>query len=422
VRTLLIGVLLALTGTALHFGGQQLWAEYRFHTARQALARRQFFRARSDLEVCLRQWPKNPEAHFLAARIARQAGYLDEAARRLDLCQFLRGPRQAIALERALLRAQQGDLTPDLETYLRTTAESDPSNGVTILDALSEGYRGLYRLNDARDCLTSWLEQEPDSVAALLRRAWVLERLDQFEKARDDYWTALGLEPNNNATRLRLAQVLTRLGQTAELTEAAALFEGLQRQRPGETPVVLGLAQCRVRLGQVEEAQRLLDNLAAAQPGEASVLLERGRLALQQGDAAAAEPWLRRAAQRAPSDYQVCYALYQCLRQQGKDAEAKECRTRMQQVEADLLRLHDLTEQLQQRPYDAWLRCEIGKIFLYNGEKHEGELWLQTTLRIDPRYEPARSALADYYEATGRPEQAAAYRRTPPDREATTAP
>jgi tetratricopeptide (TPR) repeat protein len=387
----------------------QVWAGYHFGAARMALERRRFDQAGRHLDCCRAVWPRDPDVALLHARLARQTGLEAEAERRLEACRRLGAAPDAIALEGALLRAQQGDLTPELEASLRACIDQGRGDPVLILEALSRGYAHSYRLRQALACLDDWLGRRPDDLEALLGRGWVYERLHQYDKARDDYRGAADLDPLADEPALRLAQVLLLLDQSP--AEAAAIFERLGRRPAPDPAAALGLAQCWIRLGRSDDAQQLLDLLAAERPHDAQVLYERGNLALQTGEASEAEAWLRRAAALAPHDYQVNYALLQCLRSQGHDVEARDLQARLRQLEADLRRIDALNEKLEQRPDDAALRSEIGRLFLRHGEAREGVLWLKSALQVEPGHRPAHEALAQYYEDHGEPESADRHRR-----------
>jgi Flp pilus assembly protein TadD len=401
--------LLAASALGLALAGRQAWAAHRYHAALAALDRRDFDAAAAHLDGCLLVWPTSVEVRLLQARLARQAGAYAEAERRLEQCRRLHGPRDAVSLEEGLLRAQQGELTPELEDTLRARADQGGPDEALVLEALGRGYSRCYRLNDALGCLDRWVGCRPDDVQALLGRGWVHERLRRYEEAEADYRRAVALVPQMEEPALRLAQLLLLLGRQPE--EPAALFERLWQGPSHDRAAGVGLAQCWLKTGRADEARRLLAVLAAEAPRDPNVLFERGNLALQQGNPAEAEDLLRRAAALAPHDYQIQYALYQCLQQQGRDAEARAAQERVRALEADLLRIDELTERLQRRPYDPALRCEIGRLFLRGGERHEGELWLKSALLADPHYRPAHQALADYYDQNGEPTLAARHRR-----------
>jgi tetratricopeptide (TPR) repeat protein len=407
-KALVAFALLAVIGV----GGLPLYFSWRFSSrlsaARQDLERRDAAAARAQLRLCRELRPGDPEVQLLLARASRLDGFYADAGYRLDLCHNLGGPEDAIALERALLAVEQGRWSLPLEEQLQTYIDRDHPELPAILDTLSQGYVKVYRLDSARYCLDLWLQRQPNNTRALLRRGWVRERLHQFEEAAADYRRAVAAEPDNAAARSRLAQVLLFLEQAEE---ASGLFESLGRQGQEDLPVLLGLARCRRKLGDSGAAERLLEELAARAPSDAAVLLERGRVALERQHPEQAETWLREAVRLTPHDYQANYTLGLCLQQRGKREEAAEYQRRLPQIEADMKRLGELTDRLQSRPYDADLRCEVGRLFLRNGEPHEGVLWLQSALQIAPDHRPAHQALADHYEHDGKPDLAAPHRQ-----------
>jgi Flp pilus assembly protein TadD len=407
-KALIVCALLALVGVGL----LPLFLSFRFtsllRAAREDLERRDDVAARIHLRICRDMRPGDPEVHLLLARASRLGGFLADAEYRLNLCKELGGPEESITLERSLLRVQQGRWSLPLEEQLQKYIDQNHPDLPGILDTLSQGYMAIYRLDSARYCLDLWLERQPNNAQALLRRGWVRERLHQDEEAAKDYRQAVAAEEGNATARMRLAQVLLRLDQAQE---AGVLFESLRQRGEEDIPVLLGLARCRRKLGETEAAERLLEELADRAPQDSNVLLECGRLALEQSRREQAESWLRRAVRLAPHDYQANYSLFLCLQQLGNEEEAEEYQRRARRIEADMKRMNDLTDRLQGRPYDADLRCAVGRLFLRNGQPREGVLWLQSALQVAPDHPPAHQALAEHYEQDGKPDLAAPHRR-----------
>jgi tetratricopeptide (TPR) repeat protein len=175
--------------------------------------------------------------------------------------------------------------------------------------------------------------------------------------------------------------------------EALAQYRWLAERVPDRPPVRLGLARCYRRLARPDEAAPLLDGLLREFPDHGETLWERGELDLEQGRVAAAEPLLRRAAALRPFDRRVQYATYQCLLRLNRPVEAEPYNARVKQLDADLIRLNAVRNEVMRQPNNAVLRAEGGVLFLRNGEREEGLRWLQLALRIDPKCEAARSAL-----------------------------
>lgn len=407
LKALAVVALLAVIVIGLGLAGLRAWAHHLERSAREAIGRRDYDRAQEQLQAALRLRPHSPDLLLLRARLTRMLGQYDQADRALDAARQYGASAEAVSLERGLLRVMQGQMTVPQEVALRNLVNAGHPDTVFILEALTQAYTRSYRLKDARDCLDVWLQERPDDYPALMARGWVFERQLLFDRARDDYRRAAQVAPDPTEAELRLGQALLELGDNQA---ALPVFQALAERHPNHPAIGLGLVQSHLKLAQLDEAQALLDRLLADHPREAPLLLERGNLALQQGDPEAAEPWLRKAAELLPHDYQTNYVLWQCLRQRGKHEEAKQVDARVRQLQEDAEKMRALTDQLQGRPTDASLRLEIARIFLRNGEKREGLLWLQAALQLEPQNRAVHRALARYYEEKGDHAAAAPHR------------
>jgi Tfp pilus assembly protein PilF len=400
--------LLLIIWAAGYAGYRYYRAEADFQAAEAACRQRAFGRARRLLEAYLNEWPDSPRAHFLLARTARRNGLPVTAEHHLESCQRLEGPTERIALERTLLQVQQGGISHAIEAQLGQSVALNHPDSAQILEALSVGCLTSYRFGSALVYLNQWLEREPENAQAYLWRSLTHERRLDFGSAADDARHAMNLDPDHAEAPLRLAQVLFL---KKDFRESAELFERLHAKQPDNPVVGLGLARAQLNLNQTEAAGKILDELVRRFPHEAPVLLEWGRLAMQVEQAAAAEHWLRRAAAQAPYDYQTNYTLFLCLRQLGQTEAAQKIEGHLKRLTQDNARFRELTERLQQYPYDLAVRCDIARIYLSENQSREAVVWLRSALKIDPGYHPASQLLADHYEKNGEPALAAAYRR-----------
>jgi predicted Zn-dependent protease len=392
-------LVLALLGLATALGAPHLLAEYHFRAAVRAAERHRLSEARLQLKSCLRASPDSVRVHFLAARVARRCDERDEAEKHLRDCERLEGGRaEAVVLESILLQAQTGDLPRETEEYLTGRAERDPAEAPLILEALAAGYLETLRPPAALRCLDRVLKTQPDNPRALFLRGEARERLTRYD-AVEDYRRALDLDPENDRTRLRMAEALFTFGKTEA---AAAEFAALHRRQPADPAARLGLARCCYEAGQLDRARELLDELLAEDSQNPAALRERARLALELGQGAEAERWLRLALAGDASDRDANHLLFEALRQQGKDEEAhtqQECNGRLHD---DLRRIGEiLNHEMSERPRDAALQCELGRLYLRYGKDKSGLRWLLSAVQADPHYRPAHQALADYYERTG---------------------
>jgi predicted Zn-dependent protease len=275
--------------------------------------------------------------------------------------------------------------------------EQDHPDTPLILEALAHGYLQHYRLPEARVCLNLWLERQPDNPQALaLLGQFHLDYERATDRAVEKYRRAVELDPDHEEARLGLAIALL---QSTGFAEAAVHLERLRQCQPNNLRVGVGLAECRYALDEPDEALRLLDRVLARQPQFAPALALRGRLALENGQYEAAETWLRQAVRGSPGDHQARYNLIRCLNHNDKVPEAQGHEKWLKQREQDVKRFHEIvTRDLAKKPRDPVLHCTLGELLLRSGHQAEGLRWLESALRQDPHYAPARRALAEYHE------------------------
>jgi tetratricopeptide (TPR) repeat protein len=382
--------------------------EFRFWRAERAARARDFPEARQLVMANLAHRADSARDRFLLARVDRQSGAFDDASEQLDYCQEIEGASARVRLERALLQVQQGSVTHEAEAQLADYLQQGHPDTDYILEALSLGCLTNYRFASAVTYLTRWIDRQPDLAQARIWRSLAYERLVEYALARDDARQALALSPDKFETRLRLAQTLLL---ATEYEETAPLFAQLYQEHENDPVVAMGYAQAEEKLGHSEEAAAILDRLVARFPTETAVLLERGRLALQMNQGALAEGWLRSAARLAPANYETQYALLQSLRLQGKTQEALAAQAAVDRLSAAGVRLHDLNEQLKQRPYDIAIRCDIARLYQEQGSDKDALEWLQSAIRMDRAYPLANRLLAEYYERSGQTALAEPYRK-----------
>jgi tetratricopeptide (TPR) repeat protein len=364
--------------------------------------------------------PGKPEAaqeQFKAARAARRAGNWAEAERRLKECERLKAPAEAVALERKLLAAQQGDVA-GVEKDLIDAVRKGHADSVLILEALAQGYHEACRPRYEYRALDEWRQRKPNDPQVLYRLGRVVEDLSRGRngnwnngpspEALRFYRRAVEADPKFDAVRLRLAEGLLEQGK---LDEAGEHFQRVLQRRPKDPAAVLGVARCEFMLGRTEEATKLLDGLLADHPRHVLALVERGKVALQEGQAAEAEGWLRRALKQAPSDYQAAYVLFTCLTLAGKEAEARAVRARLESIKAERERLDECRKAAERAPQDPAPRSEAGTILLKLGEDEEGLRWLRSALRVGAKHRATHRALADYYRAKGDKDRAEKHRK-----------
>jgi tetratricopeptide (TPR) repeat protein len=402
-------VLLGVFVAAVFWLRPHLSAWYHFRAARSALIRYHSREAIEHLRICLQTWPKDAQVLFLAARSARRAGNYAEAEIALSKYEDQRGNDDAAALERTLLRAENGDVDRT-SGFCKHWIEQGHPDAPFIFEAMIRGYLRTYRLSEARRLLQYWRQTQPDNPQTYFVEGELHDCELLASDAAASYQQVLQIDPEHEEARLNLTAAL--LEQKA-FAEAIPHLEHLRQRQPDNLQTAVRLAACLAFQGQQQEAVNLLDDVLARQPDFAPALAERGKIALTQEEYAAAENWLRQAVERNPSDQPVRYSLVQCLRRLGKETEAQQQEQQLHQLEADLKRIGKIARQdMPQAPHNAALQCELGVILLRNGFVEQGLRWLNRAVQQDGPCPAAHQALADYYQRIGNAEQAELHRRS----------
>jgi tetratricopeptide (TPR) repeat protein len=394
---LALGVLI-LAGVSGGLFGLHWWTRHQLRTAKDLLADLRFEEAGRLLDDYLRIRPSDAEALLLAAEAKRRAGDPEAAEYHLNEFDRRQGQTPASSLERVLLLAERGGFG-NKEFWLRARLENGDADPIVLLEALTRNYQSVGRLDDALLCLGDLLKERPFHPRALVWRAQIWLRLGKWDDAVEDARRAVEVRPDSLEARLIWAQANEHVGQA----EKAVREYGWLYERGQKSPdVVLGLGRCWQDLGRFAEARQVLAAFLAEQPERADVLVERGRLALREGGTTPAEPYFRRAVVADPNDLDANRFLLRCLEETGGNAEESALVDgRLRQLEIRDGRIAQLRSEVLAAPNETEPRYRIGMLLLESGQE-EGLEWLASVLNLDPRHEPARAALAAYYQRTGR--------------------
>ncbi len=408
-------LILSLVGGTAVLAAPHLNAWHDLAAGRDAVEHFHAEESRRRLDACLTVWPDCIEARLLDARAARLAGDFNAAENQLREAERRQNPpSEALVREWAMFHVGYGDLDGDAADYLRNEIRRDPdvAPSAPAREALAEGEIRMYRVLDALNGLKEWLDLRPNEVQALKLRGDLYWQIGARLQSVDDYQRVVDLDPARQEIRERLAIGLIEKGRYEEALKQLAV---VRQGKPNDPHIETSVARCYKWLDRPEEAQRILDGVLARRPDYGPDLLEHGRMLLQAGRPSDAEEQLRRAVQALPHDYEANFALADALEKEGKSSEAKTQNERAQRMKDRDARIVELTtRQMNLRPRDPALQCELGKLFLEGGDRTAGERWLLSALRLDPHYRPANEALVKFYEEEGDAEKAAFYREEAP--------
>ena len=397
-RTALLAIL-PLVAFAAWQARSQLMARANYMDAVAALGRDDPAAARQYLELCLATWPRDADAHFLAAQAARRGVDLVKARKHLEAAGEFGRPADDLAAERDLMAAQSGRHAEVEAALLRRLAEGHPES-VEIVAVLLPVFMAEFRLIQAEELTSRWVELQPDSPRAWGYHGDVLERLRKKSPAVVALRRQVELAPDDARACLNLARLLLECHEAPD--EAAGHVERLAAADPNDPTVLVQLAACREAQGRTDEAVALLDRVIAGPGVDAKALHARGRIEMQRGHPPAARDFLRRAAGLDPSDVELLYTYYLCTQQTGTPAEVREVEQRWRRSESDLKRVGELARAINGTPHDPDPRREMGEMFLRNAKTVEGLRWLGSALAIDPKHAATHQVLALHYEQAGR--------------------
>ncbi len=398
-RRVLLAFALAAVALGLGLLSGPLRGEYHLRRARAAAEAQDFPRAYGQAVQALRLRPGLADAHLLAARCARRAGLLKEAAEHLEAFQVLHKsiPEEA-RLEWRLLHAQEGRLG-DVEPALRRDVDGGHADRALMLEALVQGYMKLEQYDVGQAALAKLLAANPESVWGIYWRGRVMERGGKVDEAEADYRQVLARSPDHVEARMRMTELL--LGDRPG--EALGHVDYLLRLRPDDAGLRVARAVCLKAMGDADAAARVLDDVLADHPDDARALSERGLVAVQSGRATEGEKWLREAVRLRPAAEDTHYHLYQCLAQQpGRAAEARRQFEEWHQAKEEANRLMELGTVLRAKAlHDPALMHEWGTLLLKAHHDEQALACFDLALRLRPDYQPTHRALEEYHRAKG---------------------
>ncbi|MGE3819502.1 MAG: tetratricopeptide repeat protein [Isosphaeraceae bacterium] len=249
-------------------------------------------------------------------------------------------------------------------------------------------------------------DNEPDRGFQLLARAATLDpadfrpwyasgatmlRLgDRYSTAVEVFREALKRQPDHAPSRIGLAEALIGTGESRE---SGALVDALLRENPDD-PRVLRLAARRARLASDDASTIHFASEAIARDAddvEARVI--RGQSLLRSGQAAEALEDARHATSLAPRDTAALALAAQAAGVLGlkKVAEVWSDMLRQQRERAE--RVERLRVEVEARPDDLSLRCELGRAAADAGLTSLARRCFRIALERDPDHAEAKQGL-----------------------------
>lgn len=351
------------------------------------------------------------EFEFWRGVAYRRAGQLSIALDCIERAQQLGWSKADTRREKVLLLFQSGRVdqaAPLVEELLAEPLDNETAE--EVYDCLVQGYLSEYRLNDARTCMEYWLEWQPRSVTARLRRAELFGFVEDPKRQEEDLREIVKFAPEVTEAHFKLAQLLLSQRQVQDaLTE----YRWCVAHDPGNGPALLGIGACLRQLGKLPEARRAFEAGTKCElkpEDEAYRLAEQAEIDLVEKKNQDAVEALTRAVELVPDDGKYRYALSSALSKAGQRELAERQMHEWQKLDKQESRLYDLEHEIFLHPRDADLRYEIGLLLREQGHEDKSYAWLTSALRCDPNHRGTHRALAEHFELSNQPDEAEKHR------------
>ncbi len=223
--------------------------------------------------------------------------------------------------------------------YLEQVRQWSPDAGTDANYVLGLCYLNANRYDDARRSFAVQFDESPDSGAAWLTLATMLNHANLPRQAAIEAQKALDIAPG-----LPLAHFL--LGEIAlldsNIDEAIKQFEAEQKINPSYAPVYERLGDTYLRVNRLDLAQQSLTKALSLDMSSTGPFILMGRVLLRRHDAQTAIMYLKHAEKMDPANYITHASLAQAYRLAGQEEDAKR--------ENELAAQNHLSNQLKLEP------------------------------------------------------------------------
>jgi Flp pilus assembly protein TadD len=332
------------------------------------------------------------ESEFLRARLNRKRGNWSEVRDSLLQARKLKYPVDLLEREQWLTQAQSGQLR-QVEARLPQLLTDPRDDGAEICEAFVNGYFLNHRMSEVVRLLDAWVADFPKDPEPLLIRGKIRIEQQFLKEAEADLQAASTLAPSSVAITLELANLLILERQVDSALEH---FHKLVIAHPTEMRSRIGEAKCLRLLNRFPEARSAVQKVLELDPSNREGLVELGLVQLELEDYQDARATLQQALVINPRSLVVRQALARACRATGDMVHAREHAEYVAEAQAALAKADQLASRVGQRPHDADICYEIGRIYLRYAVPERGVQWLRSALDCDPNHQAAKQALTEF--------------------------
>jgi len=360
----------------------------RYRTGTKALDANDLTKVREIADELLQSKDYAPLGQALEGFLLVRSGKLDEAmslAERLSEIPVLQAECYLIAGEVFTKRLQY---LAALDAFTNA-AKKDPSN-VRAHRWLAVVYHDTGAMNKATEHLRIVASLDPTDLRSLRFAGMIHREYEKFEDSVTDYQNALKRNPPAKVAdeiRLELAESLLKLRQLEEVQQTLAAVVSKSASRSAL------LAESLETAGQVDEAMAAAKEALEMDSNHLRSRLVLGRLYNGNRQWDQSIECLQPVVAQYPAEHEPMFLLGRALISSGKEDEGKKWLTESKKFKDTFLKFSELNAAAVNRPQDAALRIEIGKLAEELQKVGIARTWYLAALGLDPSNVEAKEAL-----------------------------
>lgn len=376
----------------LAFFSKSLSSGYLKKKGQAALVNSRLAQAYNAFEHAARLDESDPEARFLLARVCRRMGNFVEMESHLSASLELGFSPARIRRERILAEAQVGRVRSPGKTLseLLLSAQGDERE---ICLAFVNGLCLNLQFAEALQVLEAWHADFPEDAEPWFRRGIIQNSQKRLEYAEEAFREGLRLQPDRWSMRNYLADCLF---QQQEYQQAQDQYRLVLENSPEHAEATFGLARCRSNLGHQKEARNLLEEVVSRDATHTQARHVLARLELESNKPSAAVEWLSPYLEEEYPLPETSHLLIQAYTRLGESETAEKYRQKFLQAQAQLDRLEELFDKIEELQQDVDLRYEVGVLTYRYHSRKEGLAWVQSVLLSKPNHREAREFLQNH--------------------------
>lgn len=360
----------------------------RYRTGTKALDANDLTKVREIADELLQSKDYAPLGQALEGFLLVRSGKLDEAmslAERLSEIPVLQAECYLIAGEVFTKRLQY---LAALDAFTNA-AKKDPSN-VRAHRWLAVVYHDTGAMNKATEHLRIVASLDPTDLRSLRFAGMIHREYEKFEDSVIDYQNALKRNPPAKVAdeiRLELAESLLKLRKLEEVQQTLAAVVSKSASRSAL------LAESLETAGQVDEAMAAAKEALEMDSNHLRSRLVMGRLYNGNRQWDQSIECLQPVVAQYPAEHEPMFLLGRALISSGQEDEGKKWLAESKKFKDKFLKFSELNASAVNRPEDAALRIEIGKLAEELQKIGIARTWYLAALGLDPSSAEAKEAL-----------------------------